>query len=250
MVSQARAESGARRAQRVAIAISANELAAVHSELRSGGGVWRTQLEPLSENNGWSSLAGALAELARALGGAGAVGAQNGSLVVSLMPPLTEVRRLELPPLRADELQRTLTRDASRYFVQARGPQVVGVSLPSRRPRRAPVPVVAAAAPVRLIAAIRGAAQQTGWTVDAIAPAETAWTAAAFALWPVLAKQGGHALVAQDDRTDLLQFDGGRLAGVRRFRAGASDGAMIVDSIGGPSARVGVLGATGPGREL
>jgi hypothetical protein len=249
MVSQPRAE-GARRAQRVTIAISATELTAVHPELRSGDGAWRVQLEPASETNGWSSLAGALAELARALGGAGVVGAQNGSLVVSLMPPLTEVRRLELPPLRADELQRTLTRDASRYFVQARGPQVVGVSLPSRRPRRAPVPVVAAAAPVRLINAIRGAAQQTGWSVDAISPAETAWTAAAFALWPVLAKQSGHALVAQDDRTDLLQFDGGRLAGVRRFRAGAADAAMIVDSIGGPSARVGALGPTGPAREL
>ncbi|HEV8445254.1 MAG TPA: PilN domain-containing protein [Gemmatimonadaceae bacterium] len=249
-MSQPRAESGARRAQRVTIAISANELTAVHPELRSADGAWRTQLEPPSENNGWSSLAGALAELARALGGAGAVGAQNGSLVVSLMPPLAEVRRLELPPLRADELQRTLTRDASRYFVQARGPQVVGVSLPARRARRARVPVVATSAPARLIAAIRGAAQQTGWTVDAIAPAETAWTAAAFALWPVLARQGGHALVAQDDRTNLLQFDDGRLSGVRRFRAGASDGAMIVDSIGGPSARAGVLGATGPAREL
>ena len=250
MVSQLRADAGGRRAQRVTIAISANELVAVHPELRSGDGAWRAQLEPLSETNGWSSLAAAFAELARALGGAGAVGAQNGTLVVSLMPPLTEVRRLDLPPLRADELQRTLTRDASRYFVQARGPQVVGVSLPARRPRRAPVPVVAAAAPVRLINAIRGAAQQAGWSVEAIAPAETAWTSAAFALWPVLARQGGHALVAQDDRTDLLRFDGGRLSGVRRFRPGASDAAMIVDSIGGPSARVGVLGATGPAREL
>jgi len=250
MVSQPRADGGARRAQRVMIAISTNELTVVDSKLRSGDGAWRVQLEPPSETNGWSSLAVALAELARALGGAGAVGAQNGTLVVSLMPPLTEVRRLELPPLRANELQRTLTRDASRYFVQARGPQVVGVSLPTRRPRRAPVPVVAAAAPARLIAAIRGAAQQAGWAVDAIVPAETAWTAAAFALWPVLAKQGGHALVAQEDRTDLLQFDGGRLSGVRRFRAGASDAAMIVDTIGGPSARIGVLGASGPARDL
>jgi Tfp pilus assembly protein PilN len=250
MVSQPRADGGAHRAQRVTIAISTNELTVVDARLRSGDGAWRVPLEPPSENNGWSSLAAALAELARALGGAGVVGAQNGTLVVALMPPLTEVRRLELPPLRADELQRTLTRDASRYFVQARGPQLVGVSLPARRPRRAPVPVLAAAAPARLIAAIRGAAQQAGWALDAIVPAETAWTGAAFALWPVLAKQGGHALVAQDDRTDLLQFDGGRLSGVRRFRAGASSAAMIVDSIGGPSARIGVLGASGPARDL
>src|SRR5215468_7522830 len=146
MVSQRRAETGAppRRAQRVTIAISATELTVADARLRANGGAWRTALEPLSETNGWSSLAAAFAELARALGGAAGAGAENGTLVVSLMPPLTEVRRLELPPLRADELQRTLTRDASRYFVQARGPQVVGVSLPARRARHAPVPVVAA----------------------------------------------------------------------------------------------------------
>jgi Tfp pilus assembly protein PilN len=109
--------------------------------------------------------------------------------------------------------------------------------------------VVATAAPARLIAAIRSAAQQAGWTVDTIAPAETAWAAAAFALWPVLAKQGGHALVAHDDRTDLLHLDGGRLAGVRRFRAGAADAAMVADTIG-PTGRVGILGAIGPAREL
>ena len=111
------------------------------------------------------------------------------------------------------------------------------------------MPVVATAAPARLIAAIRSAAQQAGWTVDTIAPAETAWAAAAFALWPVLAKQGGHALVAHDDRTDLLQLDGGRLAGVCRIRAGAADAAMVADTIG-PSGRVGILGALGPAREL
>ena len=64
MVSQPRAD-GARRAQRVMVAISANELTVVHPNLRSGDGAWRVQLEPPSENNGWSSLAVALA--ARAL---------------------------------------------------------------------------------------------------------------------------------------------------------------------------------------
>lgn len=249
MVSQPRAEIGARRGQRTTIAISLTELTVVDSRLRANDGVWRVPLDPPSETNGWTSLAVAFAELARALGGSIATGAENRRLVVGLMPPLTEVRRLELPPLRADELQRTLTRDASRYFVTARGAQVVGVSLPARRPRRGPVPVVATASPARLVAAIRGAAQQAGWIVDTIAPAETAWTAAAFSLWPVLAKQGGYALVAHDDRTDLLQFDGGRLAGVRRFRSGAADAAMVVDSIG-PSARVGIIGAPGPARDL
>src|SRR5262249_28851228 len=131
----------------------------------------------------------------------------------------------------------------------ARGGWGGGGARCGRRRGGGPVPVGAPASPVRLVAAIRAAAQQAGWVVESIAPAETAWTEAAFAIWPVLAKQGGHALVAHDDRTDLLQFDGGRLSGVRRFRPGATDAAMVVDSIG-PSARVGIIGAPGPARDL
>ena len=59
----------------------------------------------------------------------------------------------------------------------------------------------------------------------------------------------GFRASSRTDRTDLLQIDGGRLVGVRRFRAGGGDAAMIVDAIG-PSARVGVIGVTGKRREL
>ena len=62
----------------------------------------------------------------------------------------------------------------------------------------------------------------TGWTVEMVAPAETAWAAAAIALWPPFARQNAYALIAHDDRTDLLQIEDGRLIGVRRFRAEGS----------------------------
>jgi hypothetical protein len=226
------------------VAISATELCAVDIRLHGASDrVWRAPLDaPPSEGATWPSLVSALSGLAKALG------VTSGTLAVSLMPPLAEVRQLELPPLRDDDLQRLLSRNASRYFVGARAAQIVGASA-GRRPRGGPAPVIAAAAPARLLAMIHVAAAQTGWVVDAIAPAETAWAAAAIALWPSLAKQRLHTIIAHSDRTDLLEIESGRLAGVRRFRAGAADASMIADAVG-RSTRVAIAGEASPRREL
>jgi hypothetical protein len=244
MVTPTRGELGSKTIH-TGVAISATELCAVDIRLRGvSDRVWRAPLDaPPSDGTSWPSLASALAGLARALG------VTAGTLAVSLMPPLTEVRQLELPPLRDDDLQRLLSRNPSRYFVGARTAQIVGASPAGRRARGGgePVPVIAAAASARLMAMIHLAAEQTGWAVDAVAPAETAWAAGSVALWPALAKQRFYALIAHDDRTDLLQIDNARLVGVRRFRAGAADAAMIADAVG-PSARVGVAGVV-PSRQ-
>jgi hypothetical protein len=238
---------GSKKKIRTGISISQTELCAADLRLRdSVDRAWRVPLEPPQSENGghWPSLASGLAELARTLG------VTEGTLAVSLMPPLTEVRRLELPPIRDDELQLILARSASKYFVGARTPQVVGASFASKkRVRGAPAQVVAAAAPARLIASLRHAAQQTGWTMEVISPAENAWAAAALAMWPIFARQSAFALVAHTDRTDLLQIDDGRLVNVRRFRAGSADATMILDTVG-PSARVGLMGEPGSRRQL
>jgi hypothetical protein len=237
--------TGSNKHVRTGVTISPTELCAADVRLRSSSDrAWRVPLDPPAGDNAhWPSLASALADLARTLG------VTEGRLAISLVPPLTEVRRIEFPPVGEEDLQRLLSRGASRYFVGARTPQIVGASLAGRRVRGAPTSVIAAAAPARLVAAIRNAAQQTGWTVDVIAPAEGAWASAALELWPVFARQRSYALVAHDDRTDLLEIDDGRLAGVRRFRAAGDDAAMIADAIG-QGARVGILGSVAPRRLL
>lgn len=244
MVTGARGELGSKKIQ-TGVAISATELCAVDIRLRGASDrVWRAPLDPPpSEGASWPSLASALAGLSRALG------VTSGTLAVSLMPPLTEVRQLELPPLRDDDLQRLLSRNPSRYFVGARAAQIVGASPAGRRARGAATPVIAAAASARLVAMIHVAAEQAGWIVDMVAPAETAWAAGALALWPTFAKQRLYTLIAHDDRTDLLQLENARLVGVRRFRSGAADAAMIADAVG-PSARVCVAGSVQPRRQL
>jgi hypothetical protein len=241
-----RADSAKKRI-RTGISISQTELCAADLRLRdSADRAWRVPIDPPQSENGghWPSLTSGLAELARSLG------VTEGTLAVSLMPPLTEVRRLELPPIRDDELQLILARGASKYFVGARSPQVVGASFANKkRVRGSPAQVVAAAAPARLIAGLRHAAQQAGWTVEIISPAEAAWAAAALAMWPAFAKQSAFALVAHRDRTDVLQIDDGRLVNVRRFRSGGGDASMILDTVG-PSARIGLMGEPGVRRQL
>jgi hypothetical protein len=171
------------------------------------------------------------------------------------MPPLTEVRRLDLPPLKRDQVLQLLARNANRYFVTAREAQVVGTSIPKRVSRVGPVPVLGAAASARLVRAISAAARDAGWTLDGIVPAEVGWSEAASTIWPSLAKGVSHVLVHHDDRTDLLRLENGALAGVRRFRAGSLDAQLIAEAlsdsrVNGTAPRVGTLGAAAPRQDL
>lgn len=174
----------------------------------------------------------ALAEAFAALGGE--PGATR--ISISLIPPLAEIRVVELPPIRDDEAERVLARGAGRYFVTARQPHLVGIVRGGRVSRGAPRRVVAAAAPARLIALIHAAARNAGFTVDGIGPAESAWSAAATTFWPAFERGTACVAVSHADRTDLLRLQGGRLAAVRRFRAGALDAEMIAAAIRGEDA--------------
>lgn len=221
---------------RTGIALSATALCAADIRLHgTSGGAWRAPLDPPNGEPGWPSLSNVLAALARELG------ESEGTLSVSLMPPLTEVRRIELPPLRDDEVHRLLSRNATRYFVNARGPQIVGSSWIGRPRRGGAAPVMAAAASSRLVSAIHTAANEAGWTIESIAPAESTWAVAACTLWPAFSRDIAYAIVTHDERTDVLQLERGQLVSVRRFRGGAGDAAMIADSVG-PAARVGIAG--------
>jgi len=132
---------GRARSSRIGIALSATSVCAFDSRLRGEGGSWRVALEP-PPNGGvaWPALVDALKQLATALNSSG------GELAVALMPPLTELRQIELPPLDEDSMQRLLARNASRYFIGARAAQVIGAVRPADRTETEAAPVIAAAA--------------------------------------------------------------------------------------------------------
>jgi hypothetical protein len=231
-----------RRRIRTGIALTLSELLAADVRLGlSRGQLWRVSIDPPeSSDSEWPSLATALGNLAGALGG-------PGRLAVALMPPLTEVRRLDLPPVKSQDLRQLLSRNAGRYFLTAREPQYVGTI--GRGTHNSTAPVVGAAASARLVKAIYSAARQCGWIVEGVTPAEIGWQAAALSLWPTFSRGHSHVLVHHPDRTDLLQLEDGGLIGVRRFRAGAIDADLIAAALSearsnGAPPRVGILGNT------
>ena len=228
---------------RIGLALDATSCCAV--DLRAPRTApWERTLAPMpADAAAWPALADALRELAAARGAGG------GELSVALLPPLAQLRRVELPPLRADEARRLLARNAARWFLGAREPQVTAVE-PTRARGGAPVPVVAAAASVRLVEAVQQAAADAGFTVRTIVPAEAAWRAAAIALWPSLARGDGEVLVHQASRTTLLRLAAGRLVGLRQLRPGAADAGEVLaavaeraaDGPAGPSVSLGAFG--------
>lgn len=141
--------------------------------------------------------------------------AGGGVLHLALLPPLVDLRRIELPRLRPDEVNAVLRRDARRYFPGGRGPQAVAVEM--RGPAGAGrVAALAAAAPEALVEAIWEAGRRAGWDRVRIVPAHAAWTGAA-RLWPAALRNDGTLVLAAGGRVEALVLWRGRLAGVRRF---------------------------------
>lgn len=226
------------------IALTPGSIAAAGAAMPT---VWERALELNGGANGSIDLLrDALAEAARSSG----LGAP--SAVIALMPPLTETRTVPLPPLGEDDRNRFLARNAARYFVGARGPQVVGTLAPRAVTRGdGELPVLAAAAAQQLLHALHVASTAAGVPVIGVVPAESAWAAAAVELWPSLARGSGALAVCRDDRTDLLSLADGQLTAVRRFRGVADAAAIATASAGGSGgARVGVLGAPDTARAL
>ena len=239
MVSAAPGSRG--RGGRVGNALSATELCVVERGGPLGRpSVRRLVLDRMNGDNGaiWPSLADALREVARTSG-------HGDMLAIALMPSVCEVRHLELPPMRDQDMRVLLTRSAARYFAGARTPQIIGIATGPRRAKGTAASVVSAAAPSRLVTAIFSAARDAGWQVESVSPAEGAWAAAAGELWPASARERSPLLVLHDDHTDLLQLEAGRLAGVRRFRAGNADEGPIADAIVATTRKVAVIGASG-----
>jgi len=121
---------------------------------------------------------------------------------VALIPPLVDLRSVSLPPLREDERRRVLARDAARYFVGVRDPQVVGSHAP-----------FAAAAPAPLVERIEAAVAAVGWTLAAVMPAQVAWAASV---------RNGQLVAPLPQATELVRVERGRVVERRRLRAGES----------------------------
>jgi hypothetical protein len=158
---------------------------------------------------------------------------------VAILPPLADVRVVPFPPMRRAEVQAVLSRDVARYFLGANRPRVVGVRLQGGnggslgKSQDASMQVLAAAAPMSLLEAVRTALAQVGWVAGSFGAAQGGWLAAALAASGTSVR----AVVAVvGDVAHLLRLEGGRVVAVRQLPAG--DPEEVAQGVGSGQGRV------------
>jgi Tfp pilus assembly protein PilN len=141
------------------------------------------------------------------------------SVFIALLPPLADARLVPLPPLRQREAEAVVRRDAARHFVGGNVTRAVAVMPSSGADAQAgsPLPVLAAAAPVATLEAVRAAAAGAGWTVESIAPAHGAWIAGPEGGW---SGAGARAVfAAHGDAVHVIRLEGDNVTSIRRVPA-------------------------------
>jgi hypothetical protein len=205
------------RSPQIGIAIGQHELTAV---IRIGA-TERVERLPLvlSMDEPEPALATALALLAERIAAWHGRPPLDAEVSVALLPPLAETRLVPLPPLRREEAEAVLRRDAARYFIGT-GTRALLVGTDPDSSDSAGRPVLATAATIVLVEAVRRAIIAAGWQLDRIAPAHGAWIAAAAA-----GRTDGAArlIVALHDGTGhVARLENGRPAALRRVPAAAA----------------------------
>ena len=171
---------------------------------------WERPVQSLTTTEGRDDLAAALTDLRRELG------LSRATASLALLPGLVQLKRIELPKMRDNELRAVLTRDAGRFFLAVRTPQVIAFD---RLPQgRAPMtPLMVACTPETMIDAVDSAALDSGWSLERVVPAYAAWTTAALRRWPQLRHEAGQVIVRFGITTETLEIARGRLNMVRRM---------------------------------
>ena len=157
---------------------------------------------------------------------------------VALLPPLCDARLIPLPPLKPDEMQAVLRRDAARHFLGSGRPLVVAGERVGNGKSDAGAQVLAVAAPRALVEALQRAVEARGWELERIVPAHGAWLHAlgkghgAGAASPSAAQAAAvRAVVAVErDTAHVLRTVDGSPERIRRLPAG--DPAAVAEALG------------------
>jgi hypothetical protein len=119
-------------------------------------------------------------------------------LEVALLPPLCDVRLVELPPMRPEEIDAVLRREAPHHFLGGNRPMVVGGERLGGKDGGGSV--LAAAAPRTLMDALQRAVEARGWDLERVVPAHASWLVALDDVVPA-SGHGVRAVVAVDGGT-------------------------------------------------
>jgi hypothetical protein len=186
-------------------------------------------------------LARALAELKAGLEQVSGRNTQGASVHMALLPPLSDARMVSLPAMRKSEVEAVLGRDVARYFLGANRPRVVGVRLPRENGKASKgtdgkaSSVLAAAAPIGLMEALRSALESVGWWASSFSSSHGAWLDAAST-----PKSPPKAVVAVLGATaHIVRLDGSDPVAVRQVPLADQD--AVVEAVGRGSGSVMVL---------
>lgn len=201
-----------RRPMRIGLALGVDRLTVVRVDGKAAGPL-EVRVRPLAPatDGRWPDLGEALLELKAELGEKPAV------VSIALLPPLVELKRLDLPPLGRDELERVLARDAGRYFLDASGKKIIAtVRLPATGGTKRET--LAAAADACLVEQVNREIEGLGWKVRQVTPAHCAW--AALSAQASSARHGkGYVAVFGPTGVDLVHVVGRIVLGIRRLPA-------------------------------
>ena len=177
---------------------------------------------------------------------AGAGPTDHAQIHLRLLPPLADIRLVELPPLREEEIAAVLRRDVARYFLGGVGPQVVGVHTRKRGSNGGgSQPVLVAAASLSLLEAAWEAAVQIGWSLESVGAAHGAWLSAA----GNAGSKARRAIVAiEGPAAYVMRLEAGGATAVRQVPA--SDLAGVAEALGDGPGKVLVFGPHGAEQEL
>jgi len=187
----------------------------------ASGETWA--LEPRASGaRSWPALQDALRELAGS-----SVRSATRSLVVTILPPLTQLRTIPLPKMRDGDVQAILGRTVQKYFPNVREPQTIAISPWAGSGTDGAYTVVAA--PGALLIAIEDSATAAGLTVERIVPAYASWSAAAM-------RQAAHGqrtdvsvvIARADGGDDVLRVVDGIPREIRRHRERVSASANMI----------------------
>lgn len=198
----------------VGLAIGANEIVLAFR----GNDVVRASYTSLETLSGFLQKVQSELELRRAV------------VCAAILPPLVDVRAVELPALKPNEIRSVLTHHARRYFPYWREPLVTAWRPASDREQNASLRILAAATPETIAEALQTAVDSVGWTLDDVVPAHASWLVVAHHD----SRAGDTFSVQLDDRLVQFGLSSGKLSDVRTAKDGLLKSAPSESGLGKP----------------
>ena len=138
---------------------------------------------------------------------------------VAILPPLVQMRRIDLPRMSEEDCRLAVTTNAQRHFFGLGKASICGTSAIRPRKRGANVSLLAFATSAELIESLAIALAGDGWRIERIVPAQAAWVSDVLRRNPRL-RRGVVSIGARlNGEINIVEVEAGSIKRVRRLRS-------------------------------